>query len=97
MTKNRKILVEKLLSGYYLLPWKKHNSGKKCYRLYDANGTPKENINEKTIRTLDRFITSVNIWKTDKQGKITLNLSSVRQLHGSHSIKKLYKQLKEQK
>jgi len=98
MTDTRFNIIAKLLKGYYLIAWKSHN-GTKCYRFYEPNGNPVANIQDKTIRTMDRMIDpEIKIWKKDKLGKITLNLSNVRKLHGKNTIKKLYlKNLKKTK
>lgn len=94
MTDNRKQIVEVLLSGWYLVKWKNHR-GTSCYRLYDQHGNPRTNLREKTIDNLDRRMAvpkGKKIWKRDKAGRITLNLSVVRQLHGKGWINKMYKQ-----
>lgn len=97
MTPTRKHIISRLLDGHYLKSWKTHN-GKPCYRLYDSGGNPVENIRHKTIRTLTRYIDPlILIFKTDKAGRITLNLSGVRRLRNNHGIKTLYKNFKQKK
>lgn len=76
------------------MPWKKP-SGTRCYRLYDEKGNPIYNLPDKTVRTLDKYIDpKIKIWKKDKHGRMTFSIANVRKLHGGHSIKRMYKQLK---
>lgn len=91
MTHSQKILITKLLTGHFLRATK--SKGKACYVLYDAKVNPLQKINARTVDRIDRFIDpKIKIWKKSKRGNITLNLSMVRQLHGRHMIKHLYKQ-----
>jgi hypothetical protein len=92
MTGPQKILIIKLLTGHYLVHGKKRN-GKDNYYLYDAKGNVLTSIRARTVDKIDKYIDpEIKIWKKSKHGQITLNLSMVRQLHGKHTIKKLYKQ-----
>jgi hypothetical protein len=95
MTLNRKILIGKLLKGYYLIAWKNgYRTG--CYRLYNHKGIIDCNIGARTVKGLDKYIDpKIKIWKRDKAGRMTLNLSMVRRLHGRNMIKKLYLESKE--
>ena len=44
------------------------------------------------MESIDKYIDSeLKLWKKDNHGNITLNLSTVRQLHGRNTIKRLYK------
>jgi hypothetical protein len=90
MTNAQKILITKLLKGFFL---RKSKSRKGiCYVLYDAKINPIERINSKTVERIDRFIDpDIKIWKTSAKGNITLNLSMVRRLHGKSTLKRLYK------
>lgn len=47
-------------------------------------------VRTRTVEQLNRYIKK--LWKKNKHGDITLNLNTVRQLHGRHTIKKMYKQ-----
>lgn len=94
MTHSQKILIIKLLTGHFLRATR--SNGKKCYVLYDDKINPLQKIHAKTVDRIDRFLDSdLKLWKKDKYGSITLNLSTVRQLHGRHTIKRLYKQKRE--
>jgi hypothetical protein len=90
MTNAQKILITKLLKGFFLRKSKSRKGT--CYVLYDAKINPIEKINARTVERIDRFIDpEIKIWKTSFKGNITLNLSMVRRLHGKSTIKKLYK------
>jgi hypothetical protein len=90
MTANRKYIIDRLLEGWYLVPWKRP-SGAKCFRLYNNGGAPIHNFRQRTFAKLDSYVDpKIKIWKKDKLGRITLNLSSVRQLHGRSYIKQAY-------
>lgn len=91
MTPSQKILIKKLLNGYFLRKMKRRQ--KEWYVLYDADINPIEKVNAATVDKIDRFIApQIKIWKRSHRGNITLNLNMVRQLHGRHTIKQLYKQ-----
>lgn len=97
MTTMRKHIIDRLLQGCYLISWK-NNNGTACYRLYDAGGNPERNIRKATVKKLDQYIDpKIKIWKSDKAGRITLNLASVRKLHGRSYIKQQYNQVKNSK
>jgi len=90
MTNSQKILIAKLLTGHFLRKTK--HKGKTCYVLYDAKINPLEKIHERTVDQIDKFIDpEIRIWKKDRHGNITLNLNSVRQLHGRSILKQFYK------
>lgn len=94
MTSKRKNIALLLLQGYYLKKWRNGNRVL-CYRLYRPNDDPAGTISEKTIRGLGKYIDpKIKILKTGKHGKITLNLSSVRRLHGKTFIKRQYKKMR---
>lgn len=97
MTELRKHIIDSLLIGGYLVSWKNHR-GTYCFRLYNQSGNPERNVRSATIKKLDRFIDpKIKIWKTDKAGRITLNLASVRKLHGRSYIKQQYNNIKNSK
>jgi len=90
MTASQKLLITKLLTGHFLRKMKRGKSY--LYVLYDAKINPIQKINSRTVEKIDRFIDpKIKLWKKNKNGDISLNLSSVRQLHGRSTIKKLYK------
>ena len=60
--------------------------------LYDASGNPVATMNYKTVNKLFKYR---NVYKKDKIGRITLNLSEVRKLNGRCTIKQLYKHNKQ--
>jgi hypothetical protein len=91
MTKTQKILVKHLLNGHYLRKWVNVNRTR-CYRLYDASCNPVSNHGEKTVNGIDRRL-PYKLFKSHK-GKLSLNLSHVRQLHGRTWIKREYKKSK---
>lgn len=97
MTQTRKHIIDLLLTRHYL----RHSvsiTGTACYKLYDPAGSPVKRVSQATIDKLDRFIDpKIKIWKIVRPGKITLNLSSVRRLHGRSYIKKAYLKTKKVK
>lgn len=94
MTETRKHIIDTILAGGYVMAWKS-TRGTKCYRLYDATANPLVNVRQATVKKLDRFIDpKIKIWRKDKLGRMTLNLSMIRKLHGRSYIKKAYKQSK---
>jgi hypothetical protein len=91
MTHSQKILITKMLTGHFL---RKQRRGKKeWYVLYDEKVNPKDKVNCKTVDGLERMMNpGKSLFKKDKHKNITLNLNTVRQLHGRTTIKRLYKQ-----
>lgn len=57
------------------------------HRLCDANGNPIRSFYRRSFEKL------LPILRRDKRGCYVLNKSAVRQLHGNHFAKKLYKKL----
>ena len=97
MTPQRKYIITQLLLGGYLVGYKRLTNVM-GYRLCDAKGNPLKNIYEKSVRSISKRIDpSIKLWKKDKDGRMRLNLSSVRSLHGKNGIKKLYKQINSSK
>lgn len=91
MTDTAKYVIGRLLDKAYLMPWRRH-TGTRCYRLFDDNGLVICNVSIALVRSLDRYLDpDKKLWKRDRYGRMTLNLSTVRQLHGKNTIKKMYK------
>lgn len=92
MTKAQKSLVIKLLTGYH---WRKSitPAGLASYRVYDSKSEVTAVLHARTVDTIDRFFDRKKfpIWKRSKDGKITLNLSTLRRIHGKHTLNCLYK------
>lgn len=63
----------------------RNNAGTECYKLYTGNMIPMRFVASKTFDPPCKF------FKRDKKKRYTLNLSTIRTLHGNHWIKKLYK------
>lgn len=85
MTTAQLNIIKGLLhKGRYLLPRMKH-SGRQGYMLYEGNANPLYWYSCQTFNIIRDVI------KKDKDGRITLNLNDVRQLHGKSTIKILYK------
>lgn len=96
MTATAKYVIDKLLDKGYLMPWRRH-TGAKCFRLFDDKGIVICNVTVATVRRLDKYLDpDKKLWKRDRYGRMTLNLSTVRQLHGKNTIKKMYKQKQKQ-
>lgn len=94
MTPNRKFLVEKLLAGYYMIPWLSRGN-LTSYRLYDLKGNPIRSFHEATVKKMEKHLDpGVRLFKKDSSGRMSLNLSTVRTLHGKNMIKQLYKKQK---
>lgn len=92
VTPTRRHLVSLLLSGHYIMS-APSPSGSACYRVYDPNGNVVWRVRHATVDRLDRTINpQIKLWRIVKPGRIYLNLSSVRQLHGNNFIKRIYKQ-----
>ena len=91
MTSSQIKLVKKLLTGHCLV---KHYtfSRKICYRLINKDGVSIEFIQCRTVENLHRYPKPrQRIYKKDAFGRLTLNLNTVRRLHGRCMIKQLYK------
>jgi len=80
-----------LLKGFFIR--KQKRSGQRiCYILYDARINPVLRLKNNIIRVLHNNVPEkYEILKYSKNGDISFNLSVVRQLHGNHTIKRLYK------
>lgn len=89
MRTDKKSIIKKLLNGMYLL---KRNNHKDVpgYKLYSGNMVPELFVTERLIRTLEKT-SPYSLFKKDSKERLTLNLSSIRRLHGNHWIKKAYK------
>lgn len=95
MTDEQKILAVKLLKGWCLVKTvdKKRN---RCYRLLDENYLVQEIVKARVVDGIDNSVKGdLVIWKWDKWKRITFNLSTIRKLHGRHTLKRMYK-MKEQ-
>ena len=71
-----------LLVGNYIA---KRHGNKHSYAVYKSPGNPICHVSESVSNNIGHFM------KVDKKGRMTLNLSTIRQLHGNHDLKKLYK------
>lgn len=93
VTPTRKRLVKMLLDGHYIMS-APSPAGYPSYRVYDGNGNVVWRVRQNTVDRLDRNIhdPQIKLWRIVKPGRIYLNLSSVRQLHGNNFIKRIYKQ-----
>lgn len=90
LTKLQKRLIVKLLTGHYLYKYKRKN--KAWYVLFDATRSSVEKVSERVVFSMDQYLDpKIELWKKDKHGCITLNLSMVRRIDGRHPIKKMYK------
>jgi hypothetical protein len=80
------LIVNDLLDakGFYILP-ATNAHGRASYKMYSDNMNPQYYIKPRTFGTIR------NLMKRDSRGRLTLNLSLVRQLHGNSWIKKAYK------
>lgn len=90
MTAVQTSIVIKLLTGYCLV---KHYTFKRkvCYRLIDHNSVTVDMLQCRSVDKLNRYTKPrQKLFKRDKFGRLTLNLSVVRQLHGNCTIKQLY-------
>ena len=94
MTPSQKILMSKLLCGHFLKKFSLR--GKSWYVLYDEKISPLQKIRTGTVDKIDRFMDpDLKLWKKSKDGRISLNLSTVRQLHGRHTLNRMYKKKSE--
>lgn len=89
-TKAHLTLFSELLKGKYLRHTT-NNKGKGQYKLYEGNQKPVRWVKNGVMRNLTSLL------KQDKKGRLTLNLSNIRQLHGNTLPKKIYKQSKPKK
>lgn len=92
MTRSQKLLITKLLKGHFLR--RVERSRRLWYVLYDEKINPLVKIQERTVKSIDVYYDpkkKMKLWKRNKHGDISLNLSMVRRLHGGNTIKKLYK------
>lgn len=88
MTDAQKRLIKELLSGMYMMK-KPNHKGEVMYKLYSGNVVPHRYVKAKVADKVPVF----GLLKMDCKKRITLNLSSVRKLHGKSWIKQQYKQL----
>lgn len=79
MTATQKFVAEKLLQGCYLVP-----SPSNWYRLRTPEHIVVKKISEKTFATFKPLLRK-------RKNFFLLNKNIVRQLHGNHYIKQLYK------
>ena len=104
MTTIQREIVSKLIAGHYLVKTQNHN-GFVRFKLYSLDGSPVRYCSAGIVASLDRLLTfkgqrrpnarvPKSIFKKDKDGRVTLNLSNVRRLHGAHWILKEYKKQK---
>lgn len=90
ITKLQKKLLAKLLCGCFLRQFSR--PGRTWYVLYDIAVNPLEKVSTRLVDKMDRFVQpDIKIWKKDRHGNITLNLSMVRRIDGRNPIKKMYK------
>lgn len=90
-------IIHYLLSGGYLRAWKQP-SGRGCYRLYDPINNPVMNVSTALIKSFERNLNpGQSILKSDHAGRMTLNLKTVRGMHGRTVLKKMYKKSKQPK
>lgn len=88
MTKEMKMLAFQLLTeNCYLMPRKSH-TGRSRYMLYKDKQVPVRYVNDAAYKKFSDML------KVDGAGRMTFNLSLVRQQHGKNYVKKLYKNLK---
>lgn len=88
MTDLQHDLVKSLFRpGTYLMTRTAH-SGRMGYMLYEGNANPVRWYSSRAFAIVRQVV------KKDKAGKITLNLSKVRQQHGKSLVKILYKKHK---
>ncbi|MEO5997722.1 MAG: hypothetical protein ABIN89_13365 [Chitinophagaceae bacterium] len=84
---SKKHIIKSMLNGMYLM--KRENHAKVSgYKLYSGKMVPEIFFSEKLINNELKY----DLFKTDARQKITLNLSSIRKMHGNHWIKKMYTQ-----
>ena len=92
MRVSKKHIIKSLLNGLYLMKRVNHKNVA-GFKMYSGNMVPELFIPEKALKEELKY----DLFKTDAKQKITLNLSSIRRLHGNHWIKKLYKEQKAKK
>lgn len=80
------LIINDLLDkkDFYILPVT-NGHGRAMFKMYSGNMNPEYYIRSKTYKKIRDLV------KKDKRGRITLNLSLVRKLHGNNWIKKAYK------
>lgn len=89
MTDLQHSLIKQLFKpGAYIMPRMKH-SGRIGYMVYTGNANPVQWYSYKNYMVVQ------DVLKKDKEGRYTLNLHKIRQLHGSSLLKTLYKKQKQ--
>jgi hypothetical protein len=86
MTETQKHIAEKLFNGYFLAI-RVNPARRKMFMLYEGNANPVQYVKPSTFKHFDQM----NVLKKDKLGRYTFNLSAIRQLHGKHTLKTMYK------
>jgi hypothetical protein len=86
-------IAQHLVEGYGIKPWKSP-TGIKCWRLYDHEMKPVANITDSAKKLLEKYLDpKMKLWKKGPAGSLTLNLKTVRQLHGRTLLNRYYKKL----
>lgn len=79
MTRTQKDIIAKLLAGYYIVV----SHGREV--LYRDNAIPVMRMRWYDMKKIRPWL------KKDRKGRQTINLSTIRQLHGNHVAKRLYR------
>lgn len=80
-----KVIFSHLLEGRYMA---RRQGNRHPYAIYEGKAKPIYNVSKSNWKVLSPLV------KKDKQGRITLNLSTVRSLHGNEWLKQEYKKHK---
>lgn len=92
MTLAQKHLINRLLRSCFMRKSINAN-GAPIYRLYDEKVNPLRSYRPASVDAIGRHAL-YEIFKKDKLGRVTLNLSSVRRLHGKSYLKQAYKKIR---
>ncbi len=89
MTEQQKDLIWLLMQENHYMVKSINARGKHVYKILEGRQIPVQYFTEANVKTLQYVL------KTDSKKRMTLNLNSVRQLHGKNYMKILYNKKRE--
>jgi len=94
MTPAQKKIASLLFTGHFLRLVRRRD--KSWFVLYDQKVNPILKISTRSVQGWDRYLDpKQKLWKHSPKGMLTLNLSTVRSMHGKSTLKTLYKKRNE--
>ncbi|GAO43759.1 hypothetical protein FPE01S_02_08650 [Flavihumibacter petaseus NBRC 106054] len=85
MTSSQIKLVDQLLAKDRFMILSRNHRGAVAYKIFQGRMNPVGYARTKTATAI------WHLMKEDKKGRVTLNRTAIRQVHGNSTVKKLYK------